>query len=528
LAKLLSSTSKKSSIFDWKQKEIELEIPEDCFKLVHMKAPQKMQKKKKKKNRKQPSKNRVEETPKKKQGRPPKKRAEETQEYWDEQLHNHRLGMHRAAPKWRVLGCQFIGKDGEAVSLMNFRVQESVTQETDPSNYVRTEANTDENDVLPDTWLKSLQYMFIIAELHSPEDKGAALKELMLDDAWSRPREQPIDFSCVGTPAEFKARCEQSRVEVRTEMVGRKHLIIHVIGYPLPPHEPISTRGTQMSACTYCGADAGRFKDAHEEAAKKYAVAIESLQRVTADAVSRGREYEDVKASLERLIIDNKISQVDATAAFKAGWSDGAALKSHEQPLTVDEFNGMHRFFKAAAIDSREMVKTPGFAQSSFSWLVWQVLHGEVVEYEGPVRFNLLRGEIPVFGFGSVILYEERTTSSYVGDYSGASTRIGRGLYYHVNGIRGRRVQTSSLQEIDYGQALITTQSLYFGGDKMNFRVPYSHTVRFEPYEDGIGIDKNQGRKQVFVVYGANECGWFLYNVMQALATANLPVKRMS
>jgi hypothetical protein len=75
--------------------------------------------------------------------------------------------------------------------------------------------------------------MFIIAELHSPEDKGAALKELMLEGAWSRRREQPIDFSCVGTPAEFKALCERSRVEIQLEFP-----IIKIVGYPLSPDEP--------------------------------------------------------------------------------------------------------------------------------------------------------------------------------------------------------------------------------------------------------------------------------------------------
>ncbi len=207
--------------------------------LIVMKTPQKTPKKTRKKalkkapqtqnERDRTSKKRAAET-KKKRDRPAKKRVENTQKYWDEQLHNHRLGIHRAAPKWRVLGCQFVNKEGEAVPLTNFRVRERVVEQTDPSNYVRTEANTDQNDVLPDSWLKSLEYLFIIAELKSPKDHGANLKKLMLEDAWSRHGEQPIDFSCVGTPAEFRALCEQSLVEIQLEFP-----IIKIIGYPLSP-----------------------------------------------------------------------------------------------------------------------------------------------------------------------------------------------------------------------------------------------------------------------------------------------------
>jgi hypothetical protein len=162
---------------------------------------------------------------KKKVGRPPKRRAEQTPEYWEKQLHDHRLGMNRAEPRWRVLGCKFVNENGETVSLESFVRGESITRQTGP----------DESIALPASWLRYLDYMDIIGELLSPEDQGAAFKELMLMDARSRREEQPIDFSCAGPPAEFRARCDQSRVEIRLDT--DKH-IINIIGYPLLPDEP--------------------------------------------------------------------------------------------------------------------------------------------------------------------------------------------------------------------------------------------------------------------------------------------------
>ena len=163
--------------------------------------------------------------PKKKRGRPPKKRPEQTREYWEKQLHDHRLGMNRAEPKWRVLGCKFVNENGETVSRESFVKGESITRQTGP----------DESIALPASWLRYLDYMDIIGELLSPEDQGAAFKELMLMDARSRREEQPIDFSCAGTPAEFRTRCAQRRVEI---LLDRDRHIINVIGYPLPHDEP--------------------------------------------------------------------------------------------------------------------------------------------------------------------------------------------------------------------------------------------------------------------------------------------------
>jgi len=50
-------------------------------------------------------------------------------------------------------------------------------------------------------------------------------------------------------------------------------------------------------------------------------------------------------------------------------------------------------------------------------------------------------------------------------------------------------VESESIQEVDYGDFLMTTQSIYFGGREhgVNFRLPYKQIVRFQPYSDAVG-----------------------------------------
>ena len=89
----------------------------------------------------------------------------------------------------------------------------------------------------------------------------------------------------------------------------------------------------------------------------------------------------------------------------------------------------------------------------TFSFLIWTVLHDKIEElrrtqpYQWPVNFNLEAGELPVWGLPNMLLKQQRTTTSYVGGYSGASIRVASGLYYHLGGLNGHRVETNSLEE---------------------------------------------------------------------------------
>ncbi len=125
------------------------------------------------------------------------------------------------------------------------------------------------------------------------------------------------------------------------------------------------------------------------------------------------------------------------------------------------------------------------------------------------------------------------------------------GLYYRFGGMRGHKVESTSLEEVDFGDFLITTRCIYFGGTQrgINFRLPYSQVIRFQPYSDAVGVCTTGTRERIFVPLGAQtpvglavasgtdtsrfgvvqadlpqtriafpDSGWFLFNILQALA----------
>jgi hypothetical protein len=253
-----------------------------------------------------------------------------------------------------------------------------------------------------------------------------------------------------------------------------------------------------MSICRYCGQKTGWFKDAHEECVQKARSGLEALKTCVTDAVGQGKTYDEVKGRIDVLVADSCIPKDQVLPAIKDAWSQGATSRSIAQPISDAESSSISDFCISAGLTKDEMRHTPGWIAMILSFLIWTVLNEQVAPYQGSIRFNLQHGEVPVFGMADVLLTEERTTSSYVGGYSGASIRVASGLYYHLGGVRGHRVASTSLQEVDYGDFLMTTKAIYFGGTErgVNFRLPYNQVIRFQPYSDAVGICPNGGKER--------------------------------
>jgi len=273
-----------------------------------------------------------------------------------------------------------------------------------------------------------------------------------------------------------------------------------------------------------------------------------------ANCVIEGREYDP--ATVDKIVSDAAIPVDDTRAALISGWSKGAEQKGKTQPISPDECNAMCKVLLDAGFELKEFQWTPGGWAMVFSRLIWAVLHDKLADLPdfppGVIKFNLQAGEVPVWSF-SMLLKQQCTTTSYVGVYGGPSIRVASGLYYRFGEVRGHRVQSTSLQEVDHGDFLLTTRAIYFGGNNrgVSFRLPYDQVIRFQPYSDAVGICKNGTREQIFVPTNVNtpvgvalassadpsrvrfrsdgprriipfpDSGWFLFNILQALAAKN-------
>ena len=144
------------------------------------------------------------------------------------------------------------------------------------------------------------------------------------------------------------------------------------------------------------------------------------------------------------------------------------------------------------------------------------------------------------FGYPNISLKQEITRRSFVSNYAGPSIKVANGLWFRFGTMRGHSEEFTSLQDVDFGDALITTRAIYFSGRGrgINFRVPFNQIIRFKPYADAVGICRDGVREQIIVpqyivwrngVANAKNIGWFLFNILQALAArdANSKLSRV-
>ncbi len=197
-----------------------------------------------------------------------------------------------------------------------------------------------------------------------------------------------------------------------------------------------------------------------------------------------------------------------------------------QNPVSEDDYRRVFAILKGWGIqqyiDSGELLARRwfGLPRLDMSLILGQVLHGQNPVYDGTGRmqFNLHLGEVPIFTAGKVTFAEERSVSKHATTFSGVSVPIGGGMYYHVGG--SQRHQVSGLLPIDVGEMLITTQAVYFGGQKRTLRIPFEQVVRYQPYVDGVGVCESHGPPKVFVMdYGSLDTGWFFYNLLLALSS---------
>ncbi len=122
----------------------------------------------------------------------------------------------------------------------------------------------------------------------------------------------------------------------------------------------------------------------------------------------------------------------------------------------------------------------------------WELENGKLPILQSDIR--LMDGE--VLHFRTYIRWmEERTVTKRV-NYSGFtySTKIIGNVRWKAGTITPHRIQSTELQEIDAGTLYLTNKRIIFNGQHENKTVTYKKIINFQPYTDGLLIEKETGK----------------------------------
>jgi hypothetical protein len=124
--------------------------------------------------------------------------------------------------------------------------------------------------------------------------------------------------------------------------------------------------------------------------------------------------------------------------------------------------------------------------------LLWHIENGQLPAVTVPIV--LQRGEI-CHAVADAVWMEMRTRTERV-NYGGPvmSVRICKGVRYRVGSVRVQRITRDELTPIDQGRLYVTNKRIIFDGAKKNTAIRYSSLIAFEPFGDGVVLEKATGK----------------------------------
>lgn len=274
-----------------------------------------------------------------------------------------------------------------------------------------------------------------------------------------------------------------------------------------------------MGDCVYCRESAGIFKSRHDACEGLVRSAIDDLVDSGGDETSDELEAKAV-SFLER---GKQLGRGEAGAyrcLLAAIW--GAVEQADYDELTSDGPHNADRLTTLVLASDDPYLQDDYVPASKLTNAITllQAQRGEIAlrEVDPPDGLNLPEDEQTRW-CERATYYKERTHRSFAGGSTGASVRVTRGVYWRVGAMRGYPIETSTLDLTDVGKLALTESALYWIGEHNAFRVPTSKILAFQPYADGLGIQRGgaNSRPEVFVSADGAFDGKFLYNLIQNL-----------
>lgn len=274
-----------------------------------------------------------------------------------------------------------------------------------------------------------------------------------------------------------------------------------------------------MGQCIYCGKPAGFLRKTHKECKQKNEKGKSEIISLVGGIGAEGGDLHQLEHSIEHVASISFIDKDALTYLVASGWERAVNIAFDDGLLSEAEESALSKLTEHFSLPQQVLDRHGAYSKLVKGAVLRDIMDGnlpERVKIDGVLPFNLQKSEKVVWVFQGVNYYEEKTRTRYVGGSQGISVRIAKGLYYRTGAFKGERVQTSETVLADTGLLGVTNKHIYFAGSSKRFRIAYDKIVAFEPFSDGIGVqrDAQTAKPQSFQTGD----GWFTYNLITNLA----------
>ena len=243
------------------------------------------------------------------------------------------------------------------------------------------------------------------------------------------------------------------------------------------------------------------------------------LRFMADDAFQNGIPFAALGSRVDELKRSEFIPAAQVQKTLAQAWEAAADIFLQDGLLGPGLAERLIEFKNRFDLSREDLDRNGAYLKVAKATAIRDVLNGDIpsnVELIGQLPINLKKGEQIVWAFPGAQYFEDRTRRQFIGQSSGMSVRVMKGVYYREGSFRGNTVTTTERVHVDTGLVLITDRNLYFAGPAKSVRIPYDRILTFHSFSNGLGIvrDANNAKAQ-FVVTGD---GWFTYNLVVNLA----------
>lgn len=274
-----------------------------------------------------------------------------------------------------------------------------------------------------------------------------------------------------------------------------------------------------MGNCIYCGQKAGFLKSKHKDCESNYFDSKNKIIENICTAITKNSDFDNLENEIKEIAQKNFVKPDEIIDSYTKGFDKAVDSFLDDGILTTEEEDKISKFKTHYNFEQNVIDKNGSLQKVVKAAILREILDGQIPEtklnIQGNLPFLLPKNENVIWIFQNVDFYEQRTRTVYQGKTQGVSVRIAKGLYYRTGSFKGNPVKIEEMKYISRGLVALTNKQIYFASSAKNFKVPYNKIVTIDPYEDGVGLQKDGANTKPQVFKGLD--GWFTYNLISNL-----------
>lgn len=274
-----------------------------------------------------------------------------------------------------------------------------------------------------------------------------------------------------------------------------------------------------MGKCKYCGQSAGFLSSKHKDCELKNISGKNEIVELLENCFQSETDFSSIKNKIETITTESYVSEQDLNSLYTSAFDNAVIKFLDDGILTIEEESKISDYKDQLNLPQEILDKNDSFQKVVRASVLRDLTEGNIPEpkisLQGHLPFNFQKTEKLIWVFAGVQFYEQTTRTQYQGGYSGVSIRVAKGVYYKTGEFKGNPVKIQEMKFIGTGLFALTNKHVYFSCPTKNLRLPLNKIITMDPYEDGIGLQKDgvTAKPQVF----KNLDGWFTYNAMSNL-----------